>query len=101
MFLEELEHTLSQIDLHQHPDNILFNLTKLTKSCIDKCFPPKKLSNRAKKRAEQPWINKDLAIQEQKQNRLFRKFVRSKNPMDHKNFSEFRKNGFVTYSLNL
>ena len=91
MFLTELEHALSQIDLSEHPDNILFNLTKLTKSSIDKCFPPKKLSNRAKKRAEQPWVNKELAIQEQKQNSLFRKFVQSQNPLDHKNYSVFRK----------
>ena len=91
LFVTELQHALSQIDLSEHPDKILYNLSKLTKSTIDKCFPPKKLSNRAKKRAEQPWVNKDLAIEKQRQNHLFRKFVQSQNPLDHKNYTVFRK----------
>ena len=94
LFLEELEKSLSEIDLSEHPEKILTDLTKLTKMSIDKCFPPKRLSNRAKKRAEQPWIDKDLAIQERKQGKLFKKFIKTSNPTDHKNYKDFRKKLF-------
>ena len=48
------------------------------------------MSNRAKKRALTPWL--DSAIYEEKiQTRLFRKFIKSNNPEDHRKYKIFQK----------
>ena len=70
---------------------MLNELTTRSKSTIDECFEPKLLSNRAKKRAEEPWIDKDIKKQERKQTKLFRKFVSTKNPTDRDNYNSFRR----------
>ena len=91
VFLSSLEKALNQIDLTKGVEENLSDLTKNTKYTIDECFPPKLLSNRAKKKAEQPWVDKDISNKERQQTRLFRKFISSKNPEDHKNYNAFRK----------
>ncbi len=90
-FLLSLESNCSKIDLDNEPENILQSLTDATKCSVDTCFPPKPLSNKAKKRAEQPWIDKEIAKQEKEQAKLFRKFTASKNPKDQKNYNSFRR----------
>ena len=77
------------MNLDDHPENVLSQLTKFTKTTIDSCFPPKELSNKAKKRAEQPWIDKDILKDERKQSKLFRTFRESRNMQDHQNYKNF------------
>merc|ERR1712062_98949 len=60
LFVDNLKKSLSSIDSNDHPENILKNLIDRTKNTIDACFPPKSLSNRALKRAEQPWFDKEI-----------------------------------------
>jgi len=62
-----------------------------TKTAIDECFPPKILSNRALKRAEEPWFDKEICKEENQQAKLFRKFRSTNNSADHKNYNNFRK----------
>ena len=69
-------------------------LTKATKNSIDQCFPPKPLSGKAKKRAEQPWIDSQVRKEEREQTKLFRKFNSTKKPEDQKNYNIFRKKTF-------
>ena len=90
-FIAELEKECSVIDLDKDPDEILHSLTVATKECVDKCFPPKLLSNKAKKRAEQPWITNDIQKEEREQAKLFRKASASKKDEDRKNYNSFRK----------
>ena len=57
-FLCLLEENLSCIDLGNEPNEMLQNLTVATKKTRDTCFPPQQLSKKAKKRAEQPWVDR-------------------------------------------
>ena len=77
--------------MNNHPEDMLIELTTRTKSTIDECFEPKLLSNRAKKGAEEPWIDRDITKQERKQTRLFRKFASTKDPTDRNNYNSFRR----------
>ena len=90
-FIITLEKKLGKIDLSEHPENILASLTEATITSIDSCFPPKKLSNKAKKRALTPWFGTDIYQGDKKQSRLFRRFIKSKKPEDHQAYKEFRK----------
>ena len=92
IFKEKLQSSLMSFDPTKHPEQMLTDLTGMTNDTVNSCFPPKILSNRARKRAEQPWIDKEIRSQEQEQAKLFRKFVKSGNPQDHKNYNTFRKN---------
>ena len=74
-----------------HPEDILKELICKTKNTIDSCFPPRSLSNRALKRAEQPWITKEISKEEKMQTKLFRKFRSSNHQTDHKNYRTFRQ----------
>ena len=91
IFLEDLQGSLSSICFDNHPEQIMDDLISKTKNSIDKCFPPKLLSNRAKKRSEEPWINKEVRKEENKQVKLFRKFCSTNHPDDYKNYNSFRK----------
>ena len=91
IFVSNLEKSLSNIDLNSDPESILKDLISRTKDTIDGCFPRKSLSNRALKRAEQPWIDKEISKDEKTQSKLFRKFRSTKSPIDHKNYNCFRK----------
>jgi len=90
-----LEKSLAEIDLENHPEKILKDLINKTKSTIDKCFPPRCLSNRAQKRAEKPWIDKEISKEETLQTKLFRKYRASNSQTDHKNYKNFRKKNSV------
>ena len=90
-FIEKLRTSLMSFDSTKHPEQMLTDLTSITNDTVNSCFPPKILSNRAKKRAEQPWIDNEIRTQEREQAKLFRKFVKSKNPQDHKNYNTLRK----------
>ena len=80
IFLSNLKDSLCKIDLNCDPESILSDLIGRTKESIDQCFPPKSLSNRALKRAEQPWIDKEINKEEKIQSKLFRKFLNTMNP---------------------
>ena len=90
-FLSILEEKLFHINLNDHPEKILSALTLATQSAIDECFPLKSKSNRAKKRSLTPWFGSDIFREEKKQSRLFRKFIKSNKPEDHKVYTAFRK----------
>jgi len=49
------------------------------------------LSNRAQKRSEEPWIDKETCKEEKQQTKLFRKFRSTNNPLDFKNYNTLRK----------
>ena len=83
---------MSKIDLNKHPEDILTSLTDITIKAIDRCFPPKKLSNRAKRKTLTPWFDSEIYKGEKKQSRLFRRFVKTKNPEDYQIYIAFRKN---------
>ena len=89
-FLNVLEGKLAEINLSEHPEKILTALTDATKASMDSCFPEKKLSNRAKKRALIPWYDSQIFKDEKRQARLWRRFVKSGNPDDHKIYKSFR-----------
>ena len=91
-FLEILAEKFATLDLDEHPENILFSLTRKTQEAIDVCFPLKTKSNRAKKRSLTPWYNTEIFREEKKQSRLFRRFRKSKNVDDLKAYKAFRKN---------
>ena len=91
IFVKKLEKNLSNLNMLEEPDVILQQLTIATKSTLDECFPPKTLSNNAKKRAEQPWNDKGILKEEREQSKLFRKFVSTKNTQDHKTIINFGK----------
>ena len=59
-FLTSLQEKLENIDLSQHPEQILASLTEATIATVDLCFPPKQLSNKAKKRALTPWFGSEI-----------------------------------------
>ena len=90
-FLDILENKLSHVNLNEQPEKILTDLTEATQSAIDECFPLKTKSRRAKKRSLTPWYDGEIYKDEKKQSRLFRKFIRSQNPEDHKVYTTFRK----------
>ena len=48
-------------------------------------------SRRAKKRSLTPWFDGEIYKDEKRQSRLYRKFIKSQNPEDHKVYSTFRK----------
>ena len=48
------------------------------------------MSNRAKKRTKIPWYDSDIFKDEKMQRELFRRFIKTKNPEDHKAYSTFR-----------
>ena len=89
-FLTILEEKLKTIDQTNHPEKILEKLTEATKGAIQICFPLKKMSNRAKKRALIPWFDTDIFRDEKTQSKLFRRFIKSNKPEDHKIYSNFR-----------
>ena len=89
-FLTILENKLKSIDLSEHPEKILESLTISTKASIDSCFPIKKQSNRAKKRAQTPWFDTEIFKEEKIQTNLFRRFIKSKTPEDHQIYKSFR-----------
>ena len=89
-FIATLEKNLTNIDLNKQPDDILSALTLATKKSIDQCFPPKRISNRRRKKELKPWINRDIVRQIKMQNKLFRKFLKTNDPADHKNYKCFR-----------
>ena len=70
-FLSILEEKLLHIDLSEHPDKILENLTKIVNEAIDTCFPLKSRSNRALKRSLTPWFDCEIFRGEKTQARLF------------------------------
>ena len=78
VFTKKLEENLSKLSLSEGSEEILQKLTMATKDNIDECFPPKLLSNNAKKRAEQPWNDKDILKEEKDQCKPFHKFVKRK-----------------------
>ena len=90
-FLDILAGKLSNINLTEHPDNILTALTEKTQEAIDECFPLKTKSNRAKKRALTPWYDIEIFKDIKTQSRLFRRFIKSKNASDHQAYKTFRK----------
>jgi len=90
-FLICLEEKVSEIDLAEHPEKILGSLTDATIAAVDSCFPPKKLSNRAKKRKMTPWLSNEIYEGEKKQSRLFRKCVKTQKPEDHQEYKAFRQ----------
>ena len=90
-FKDSLQNSLIFFDPTKHPEQMLADLTSITNGTVNYCFPPKILSNRAKKKAEQPWVDKEIQTQERMQAKLFRKFVQSDNPQDYKNYNSFRK----------
>ena len=90
-FLRLLEEKLSCINLGNEPNELLQNLTSATKNTIDTCFPPQQLSKKAKKRAEQPWIDGEILKQEREQAKLFRKSNSTGNAQDLKNYNIFRR----------
>ena len=89
-FLLSLEKKLEGINQSDHPEKILEGLTEATKSAIHTCFPLRKMSNRAKKRALIPWFDTEIFKDEKTQSRLFRRFVKSNDPEDHKAYKKFR-----------
>ena len=82
---------LISIDLTEHPEKILAALTAKTQEAIEKCFPLKTKSNRAKKRALTPWFTTEIWKGEKTQSKLFRRFVKSNKPEDHQFYINFRK----------
>ena len=90
-FLTSLQEKLEKINLSEHPEKILALLTEATITTIDHCFPPKKLSNKAKKRSLTPWYGSEIYEGDKKQSRLFRRFIKSKKPEDHQAYKVFRK----------
>ena len=90
-FLNVLDDKFSKIDLNQHPENIIIDLTQKTQDTIDLCFPLKSKSNRAKKRSLTPWYDTDIFKDEKKQSSLFRRFIKSQKVEDHKAYKVFRK----------
>ena len=91
-FLDILEQNLKNIDLSAHPEKLLDSLTSVTKASIEKCFPLKQMSNRAKKRSLIPWYGSEIFKDEKTQSKLFRRFVKSNKPEDHRAYSTFRNN---------
>ena len=89
-FLSILEPKLENIDLTEHPENILVALTNATKEAMDFCFPTKTLSKRAKKRALTPWFDTGIFKDEKTQARLFRRFIKTKSAVDHQIYKSFR-----------
>ena len=85
-----LEPKLENIDLTEHPENILVALTNATKEAMDFCFPTKTLSKRAKKRALTPWFDTGIFKDEKTQARLFRRFIKTKSAVDHQIYKSFR-----------
>ena len=90
-FLEILKDKLLLINLKEHPEKILEAVTIATQSSIDSCFPLKTKSNRAKKRSSTPWKTTKIFKDEKTQSRLFRRFIKTKNPEDHKIYNAFCK----------
>ena len=90
-FIEVLREKLSSIDLSEHPETILKNLTSATQSSIEICFPLKGKSKNAIKRSLTPWYDYEIFKDEKTQSRLFRQFIKTKNPEDHKTYNSFRK----------
>ena len=72
-FWIHLKKKLSIIDLGKHPEVILKSLTHATQSAIDKCFPLKTKSNRAKKRSLTPWYDTKIFEGEKKTEKTFSK----------------------------
>ena len=91
-FLTILEPKLLDIDLNEHPEKILAALTDATKDAMNSCFPVKIISNRAKKRSLTPWFDTEIYKGEKTQGNLFRRFMKTKNPEDHKIYKTFRNN---------
>ena len=85
-----MQEKLKGINLNSNPEILLETLTSATKDAIETCFPLKKMSKRAKKRAKLPWFNTDIFKDEKTQRNLFRRFIKTKNPQDHKAYSIFR-----------
>ena len=82
---------MSSIDLSEHPETILKNLTIATQAAIEDCFPLKGKSKNAIKRSLTPWFDYEIFKDEKTQSRLFRRFIKTKNPDDHKTYNSFRK----------
>ena len=91
MFLTSFHEKLENINLSNDPEQILASLTEATIATVDLCFPPKQLSNKAKKRSLTPWFGSEIYEGDKKQSRLFRRFIKSKKPEDHQAYKEFRK----------
>ena len=53
-FIATLEKNLTNIDLNKQPYDILSALTLATRKSIDQCFPPKRISNRRRKKELKP-----------------------------------------------
>ena len=87
-----LEKKLFTINLNEHPESILKALTEATQAAIDFCFPLKTKSNRAKKRPLMPWYDTEIFKGEKTQQRLFRRFIKTKREIDHQTYKIFRKN---------
>ena len=90
-FIIALTEKLTKIDLNNHPEQMLADLVEATQSIIDNCFPEKKLSNRERKRAQTPWFDCNIFKEEKTQSRLFRRFIKSNDPADHRIYKTFRK----------
>ena len=85
-----MQEKLKGINLNSNLKILLETLTSATKDAIETCFPLKKMSKRANKRARLPWFNTDIFKDEKTQRNLFRRFIKTKNPQDHKAYSIFR-----------
>ena len=90
-FISILAKNLTSIDLSEHPENILKALTTATQSAIEICFPLKSKSKNAIKRSLTPWYDSEIYKDEKTQSRLFRRFIKTKKPDDHKTYNTFRK----------
>ena len=62
-----------------------------TQLAIKTCFLLKTSSNSAKKRSLTPWFDTEIYMDEKRQSRLFRIFIKSQSPDDHKAYNTFRK----------
>ena len=80
VFLDTLKEKLSIIDLSSNPEVLLETLTSATKDAIETCFPLKKMSKRAKKRAKLPWFNTDIFKDEKNTEELIQALYKNKKP---------------------
>ena len=89
-FLSVLEENLANIDLTLEPDDLLESLTNATKVSIEKCFPLKELSNRAKKRKLVPWYDTEIFQGMHIQRKLWKRFQKTKSLSDFFDYKIYR-----------
>ena len=89
-FLSVLEDNLKNVNLDLSPDELLESLTQKTQKAIEKCFPLRIKSNRAKKRSLTPWFGSDIYKGITARRKLWKKFTKSGSLDDYCIYKIFR-----------